>query len=513
MRLRPKTKHRKKHKLEITSLNNMEMQLKIGDLDEERIKELFRGCGDVVIEHYHFGDGDHVSTVLLTYCVGMCDTQQMSNHILPRLEELFEETQFRNATSIENGRNIPISPLSKDQDIKHLIHSVFGGMLLILFIELGEFYVVNIANPPLRSPEEPNTEASIRGPKDGFVEDLNVNIAIIRKRLKTASLQIEYFVLGHRSGTRVGLLYIKDVINMKFIEDVRERLQKVDIDIILSNNQLEDILADSSISIFPLFDYSGRPDFVVQCLIKGRFLLVVDGSPTVSIAPVNLLELIKAPEDIHFNFAYVTFARVLRLVGLLIALLLPGFYISLVSYNMDQIPFFLLATISNSRVGIPVSPPFELLLVLGLYELFREAGLRLPKAVGQTLTVVGGLIIGDAAIRAGLTSPSMVVIASLVAVARYTLVNQVNSGTITIMSFLIFMISTVFGLFGFFISSFAVLLLLANLKSFGLPYLSPMAPIKLRDVLPAFFMLPWKVRKKRPDMLNTNDTMRQGDNS
>lgn len=298
---------------------------------------------------------------------------------------------------------------------------------------------------------------------------------------------------------------------MDFIEDVRSRIHNITVDKMVSSTELEELISDSSYSIFPLLDYTGRPDYAVQSLLRGRFILITDGSPTVSIAPVNLFLLIKAPEDVHFNFLYVSFARILRIAGLAISLFLPGFYVALISYHQDQIPFLLLATIANSRQGIPMAPPLEILLVLGLYELFREAGVRLPKAVGQTLTVVGGLIIGDAAIRAGLTSPSMVVIASLIAVSKYTLVNQIVSGTVTVVSFFILLSSMLLGLLGFFVASFAVLLHLAKLKSFGLPYLAPISPIKIKEVIPSIVMLPWKLLRKRPEITKTKDRTRLGD--
>ncbi len=503
----------KKQEIQKTREINEADDIPINEIDEDKLHELFHGCSDVVIQKYNFGNNEMKSECVLSYCSGICDTKQINETVLGHLHDLYKITQFKSTSEIDNNKNFPITIISGQQPIRNLVLKVFDGELVIYFSHAHSYFSIDIADPPQRIPSEPNTEVSIRGPKDGFVEEIDINIALIRKRLKTTSLKLENYVIGKRSGTRICLLYIDDVINMQYIEEARQRIQRVDIDIVVSSNELEDILGDSSYSIFPLLDYTGRPDYAVQCLTKGRFIMIVEGSPTVSIAPANLFLLTKAPEDASFNFLYVSFARLLRLVGFIISLLLPGFYISLIAYHPDQLPFFLLATIANSRIGIPLTAAVEIYLIMGLYELFREAGVRLPKAVGQTLTVVGGIVIGDAAIRSGLTSPSMVVIASLVAVSRYTLVNQISSGTITVLSLIILGASTFLGFFGFFVSTFAVLLLLANLKSFGLPFLSPISPIKLKDVLSALISLPWKNRKKRPDMLNTLDTKKQGDNS
>lgn len=482
---------------------------RIRDLDEEGVRELFQDCGDVTIQKFYFDEGKY--PVLLIYCEGLCNSKQITTTIFPKLEKLATKTKFKDEVVIGKLGNLPLIPLASDQGIESLLLHTFDGKLLLFFEEITAFYSIDIANPPQRSPEEPNTEVSVRGPRDGFTEDIHMNIALIRKRLKTNTLAVENYVIGRRSATKVSLLYIKDIVNMQFIEDIKQRLNHIDVDSIISATQLEETATNFIFSIFPVFDYTGRPDYTAQCLIRGRFVLIVDGSPTVSIAPINLLLTIKAPEDAHFNFLYISFARILRIVGLLISIFLPGFYIALVSYHQDQIPFLLLATISNSRTGIPLAPPLEIILVLALYELFREAGVRLPKAVGQTLTVVGGLIIGDAAIKAGLTSPSMVVIASLIAVSKYTLVNQIVSGVVTLVSFIILIFSMFLGLFGFFISSFAVLLILANKTSFGLPYLAPISPIKMSDFLQTVLMKPWKLFNKRPDILKTDDSTRQRD--
>ena len=342
--------------------------------------------------------------------------------------------------------------------------SVYAGQLILFFENTQESYSLDISAPPNRSPEESSTETSIKGPRDGFTEDVITNIALIRKRLITPSLCCEKISLGRRSNTTVALLYLEDVMNESILQEARDRLQSVDVDAVISSSQLEEVLTGRKYSLFPLLNYTGRPDFVADSLLRGRFSVIVNGSPMVLVAPANLTFLLNSPEDVHNPIYYLIFERILRLFGLLIAVFLPGLWISVSSYNLDQIPYQLVATISASRMGLPLSGPMDFIIMLMLFELFREAGARLPKAVGQTVTVVGGLIVGDAAIRSGITSPTTLFTTSISTIAMYTLVNQSLAGTVTIMRIIILLISTIFGMYGFMISLMGLVLYMTTLE-------------------------------------------------
>src|SRR5690606_18514342 len=237
-----------------------------------------------------------------------------------------------------------------------------------------------------------------------FTEEIDTNIALIRKRIKTAQLYSESFKLGTISNTDVSLLYLQNKANPDILEEVRKRLTEFNSENVSSSGQLEQWLSDSTFSLFPLFDYTTRPDFAIQSMIRGRFCLIVSGSPTVLIGPINLFELLKSPEDVHFPYYFVLFGRLIRIIGLVISIFLPGFWVSLSSVNIDQLPFALLATVVVSREGLPLPIGIEAIFILALFELIREAGIRMPTVVGQTVSIVGGIIIGDAAIRAGLAS-------------------------------------------------------------------------------------------------------------
>ncbi|WP_051331078.1 spore germination protein [Aneurinibacillus terranovensis] len=337
-----------------------------------------------------------------------------------------------------------------------------------------------------------------------------MNVALVRKRLKTNTLTYEQFIVGKRSHTKAGLLFIKDIVRPEVIDEVKRRFSRIDIDAVFSSQELIELISERPTSLFPLYNHTGRPDHVVASLVRGRFAILLDGTPTAIIAPMNLMALIKSPEDVHTHYLFVSFERLFRIAGLIVSLFFPGFYIAISTYHPDQIPLSLLATIATSRKGVPIPTPLEAIIMLLLFELFREAGARLPNAVGQTLSVVGGLIIGDAAIRAGLTSPSMIVVISTTAVANFTLVNQAMIGTITVLRMIILLISSIMGVFGFTLSVIFIVVYLSNLRSFGIPYLSPVSPITFGDLIPAFLRPPIKKIRQRSKILNPIDKTRRG---
>lgn len=462
-------------------------------IDLDTFRALVKPCQDV-FEHTIGIGGSREHLAGLFYCDGMIDSKMFHMSLLPTLENwrLFPEkrgTVDGEHDGYDHPRRIFIK-LDADEP-SHLFARLFSGSVIVTFAGDPCFYEYNIANQPARSPEESTMELSLKGPRDGFVEQLSVNVALVRKRLRTPNLHIEYFKLGTDSQTEIALMHMSNQAPDGLLDEVRRRIRTIQIPSLNGAGQLEELLSDRPLSMFPLLDYVGRPDFVVQSLMKGRFAILVDGTPASLIGPGNMLLLIKSPEDTHLPFYYVSLERVLRMLGLFLALFLPGFWIAISAYNTDQIPFTLLATVTMSRVGLPLSATMEMFLMLTLFEVFREAGVRLPRPVGQTVSVVGGLIIGDAAIRAGMTSPTMLVVAAVSAVSTFTLVNQSLAGGVTLMRIFVLILSSAFGMFGFFVGMFGLLLYLCSLDSFGQPYLTPIAPFRFKDMFAALLQKPW----------------------
>ncbi|MDF2659088.1 MAG: gerXA [Paenibacillus sp.] len=469
--------------------------------DEANLRDLFTLCADVNFEKYELsGSNDSApASVLLIYCSGMCNNADIDRYVLPGILELYRKHTISSSMQLEEHLKLRTRPVDDHLHSENMVRDIFSGQLLLRFEPLGKLFAIDLADPPKRTTEEPNTEVSVRGPKDGFTEEVSVNLALIRKRLKSNQLAVESFTFGNETETKVYLLYMNNKILPEIASEIRCRLAKVKRTELISSTQLEETLA--GFSLFPLFAYTGRPDFAVNSLMHGRFILLVNGSPTASIAPVTLSFLLNTSEDAHTLNIFVMFTRMMRLVGLLLSLFLPGFWIALLAYHQDQIPFSLLATLVISRQGVPLPVPLEAFVMLLLFELFREAGMRLPSAFGQTLSVVGGLIIGQAAISAGITAPGILVIVAISVLATFTLVNQHMVGIVSLLRVGVLLISGFLGMFGFLFSLLAIALYLVNLKSFGIYYMEPLAPPSLKDVWKVWFRIPWGRQFKVPGIL------------
>lgn len=468
----------------------------------DTLQQLFKRSADIQFQYYTF----HSHSVVFITCEAMIDLQLLNEVIVPRVRLVCNHLSD---SSLEQATDsyLHVPGLSKPQTKEELITLVYTGNVLLYFEEEGTLFASDIKNKPNRKPEETRLEIPVKGPRDNFIEDITVNIALLRKRLPTNSLCVEKFELGRRSKTAVALLYFDDIASPETLKQIQKQLQKIDIDIVFSGELLvEDIKKKSK--LFPRSDYTGRPDNAIQALARGRFIIMVDGVAYAVIIPVNLFLLLKTPEDNENPIIYSSIQRLLRVISLFIGLLLPSFWLALTTFHQNQLPLQLLATVVQANQGLPFPSVFEMLLMLGLFELFREAGLRLPSVIGSTIGVVGGLIIGDAAIRAGLTSPAMIVIIAASTIASYTLVNQSVVTAISILRVFSILLTGFLGLFGFYLSFFFILLYLSNIRTFGIPYMNITADLSWSTVKKTLLRLPPAAYKERPHKLAPKDKTR-----
>jgi hypothetical protein len=460
------------------------------------LKRMFNYSSDIEIKV----DQCQERPAIFVYCRPLTDASLIATLQLPSMDT---------ANSIYQTLQLEVR--KKDSiDKETMEEAIFSGRLMVI-PEGDSIYFYDISKTPTRQPDESVAEVSIRGAKDGFVEDITINLGLIRKRLRTSSLIVENYSIGKRTNTRVALLYIKDVINEQVLRDIQGRLGALDVDILTSTSMLMEYLMEQKFALIPPVNYSGRADFVVESINQGRFAIVVDGAPTVLIAPANLSFLFKTPEDANTSFYFASLERMLRILGLFTTTFLPGFYTALITHNVGQLPLPLIATITVSRLGLPFSPLIEVLLMLVMFELFKEGGARLPKGIGQTVAVLGGLIIGDAAIRGGITSPTMLVIIGITAISSFTLVNQSLSGNIFFIRVFVLIFSYAMGIYGFFISLMFVFLYLTKLKSFGVPILADISSPEGKDILSTIIRLPYSFMKKRSSSLFIKDGTRSGE--
>ncbi|WP_198516344.1 spore germination protein [Lysinibacillus xylanilyticus] len=469
------------------------------ELNLKSLKSLFRRSHDVLFQEYFFQQ----QKVHLIKCDAMIDEHLLQTVIVHRVQSLFTATSEEMLEEhIQNNLHVP--HLQKIASKDEVITRVYKGHVLLYFEDMNLLYSSYIAKKPNREPKETTLELVVKGPRDDFIEDVFINIALIRKRLPTNSLSVETYELGKRSKTTVAVLYFEDIVNQSILDKIKLQLQRIDTDIVFSGDLLMERIEQSA-KIIPRHDYTGRPDFAVQALSRGRIIIIVDGVSYAIITPANSMLLFKSGEDNEYPIFVSSMERILRIVAILISVLLPGFWLALSTYHQEQLPSILLATVVESRTGLPFPTILETLMMLFMFEIFREANIHLPNVISGSISVVGGLIIGDAAIKSGITSPSMIVVIATSSIAAYTLVNQSIVTAMSILRLIIVFASAFLGLFGFFISVFFILLYTANLRVLGVPYLNMGADLNWQDIKRSLFRLSPAGYRTRPKFLNVQD--------
>lgn len=467
------------------------------------LREVFINSADVKFQTYTFRQ----QKIHFITCESMVDQQLLQEVVVERIHLFYEELQDDSLEAALFTR-LHLPGLQQIKKLDDAIPLVYRGNVL-LFLEKERLLLASdIAKKPNRNPEETRLEVLVKGPRDNFIEDVSINIALIRKRLPTNSLCVEKMEIGKRSKTSVAIMYFDDIANPETLNEIKGQLSKIDTDIVFSGEILMEHV-NKPAKLFPRTEYTGRPDQAVQALVRGRFLIFVDGVAYGVITPVNLSLLLKSGEDNEYSVIFSSFERLLRLSGIGLGLLLPAFWLALTTFHQNQLPLQLLATIVQANSGLPFTSALEMFLMLLMFELFREAGLRLPSAIGGTISVVGGLIIGDAAIRAGVTSPAMIVIIAISTIATFTLVNQSLVTAVSILRVFFIILTAFFGLFGFFIALFFTILYLTDIRIFGVPYINIATNLEWSTIQKTILRLPSTSYYKRPDMLHPIDKTRR----
>lgn len=361
-------------------------------------------------------------------------------------------------------------------DYNTLIDNLLSGGTVFLLDGNDKFFSIYSGATEGRTVGEPSSQTVIKGPKEGFVERIDINIALIRKRIKNKDLRVEQLVLGTVSHTQIALMYIDKIAEKEIVDEIKNRLYKIKIDNLAESNYIEELIKDDRYTFFPTFFNSERPDAIAAGLIEGRIAILVDGTPFVITAPTVMAEFFQASEDYYNNFTVSSFIRLIRLICFFLALLVPALYIALITFNQEVIPTSLLISIAAQREGLPFPAFIEALLMELTFEVLREAGVRMPRVIGPTVSIVGGLVLGQAAVEAGIVSAVMVVLVSITAIASLAISNYAMSNAVRLLRFFLMILATVLGLYGVFMGMILILLHLCKLKSIGVPYLTPFAP-------------------------------------
>lgn len=504
-------KHRPRQGAEVKEVHYLSAEL---DENIRLLKQIFSDCSDVSFREFYIGTPARIKGLVI-FVEGLVEKQMLNNNLLKSLMydlpnlPVAEQINKDNAAKVIKERLMPFGEAAETADMIEMVNLILAGDAAFLIDGSGKALMPCTKGWDKRSVEEPETETVVRGPREGFTESLRTNTVLIRRRIKSTRLKMENMKIGLLTKTDINIAWIEGIADNRVVQEVRDRLGRINTDSILESGYLEEFIEDAPFSLFPMVNYTERPDKVAAALLEGRVAILTDTTPMVLLAPVTFVEFLQSTEDYYLKYFYASFLRLLRIVTLNIALLLPALYVAIVTYHQELLPTPLLISIAAAREGVPFPAFVEALLMETTFEVLREAGVRLPRPVGQAVSIVGALVIGEAAVTAGLVSPAMVIVVALTAIASFTIPSYSGSFAIRLMRFPIMAAAAVLGLFGIMAALLALLIHLCSLRSFGVPYVSPIAPTSWRDLKDVIVRVPWWKMFTRPRLIGYKEPDRQ----
>lgn len=439
----------------------------------------------------------------LSFVKSLIDEKIIQDNILPSLLD-------KPIGSFEDIKKmVPIANIEISKDINSIEEKLFSGnIMLTIGSNEMQFAFISAVKEVVRSLAPPEVEFSVVGPKESFVESIGQNLNLIRKRIPIKELIIDELTVGSLSKTKVAIIHISGIADNENVKTVKQRIKDLEFDLITDSSYLVQLISDNQNSPFPQLLDTERPDRVAAILAEGKIAVVVDGSPQILIAPTTLVEFFSSFEDYFLNWVLASFFRLIRLFAVAFSILITPIYVATLSYHYELIPKDLLITLVSSRRLIPLPPILEALFLELTIELLREAGARLPTKVGQTIGIVGGIVIGTASVEAGLTSNVLLIIVALAALASFTTPVYKMGNTIRLLRFPFLLFAELWGLMGVAVCFCFLLTHLLRLTSLGRPFLEPLYPPRMSDIRDAFVRLPFSQLSLRPSYLRTADPTR-----
>lgn len=410
----------------------------------------------------------------------------------------------------ETFLNSMLTEISREvHDLKRLYEGISIGETALLIDGTAKAILCETKGWVTRSITEPEAETTIRGAREGFVENLRVNTSLIRRRIRSPNLWIENLQVGKLTRTEVAFAYIKGLAGEKLLEELRSRLENISIDGILESGAIEELIRDHPYSVFPTVFRTERPDRVAAAILEGRVAVLTSGTPFVLVVPADLPMFLQAPDDYNEVWPIGSFIRVLRALSFLASIFLPGIYVAVLNYHLELLPTSLLLTIQATREGVPFPVVAEILIMEAAFEVLREAGIRLPRVIGPAISIVGALILGEAAIRAGIVSPGVVIIVAFTAIASFSSPTFSMAIAARILRFGMIILGAFLGLLGIQFGLLLMIVHLVSLRSLGYPYMAPYGPFIWRDMKDSLLRAFWWMQLTRPKLLGFREPVRQ----
>ncbi|NHN33780.1 spore germination protein [Paenibacillus agricola] len=461
----------------------------------DQITERLGQSPDFVCQEFELKPGWGFSCIYISTIVS---TEQIDELMLKPIMERSQDGEDSHDPMNWLKSLIPNAQSKECSEASVGVRNLLEGYCLLI-PTLGDYYLsYDVSKVPNRNVSEPTTEASIRGPREGFVEDIARNVALIRKRLKTEHLVFELLVIGTETKTNVYLTYVDNVAQAQVVDEFRRRLRSIHTDSILESAYIEEWIQDTTFSPFPQLISTERPDSFVSKLVEGQIGVITDGTPIVLVGPITFFQLFNSPEDYYQRADIATLSRWLRMFAFMLSIFVPALYIAVVSYHQELLPTSLLISLAAQREEVPFPAFVEAMIMMVTFEILREAGLRMPRIAGQSISIVGALVLGQAAVEAGFVSPAMVIFVSLTAISNFVSPNYSFGISQRIIQFSFMFLSGFLGLFGLMCGVYFLLVHLVSLRSFGVKYFTPLAPLVLSDWKDTLVRVPRFMMKRFP---------------
>ncbi|MDR6882465.1 spore germination protein [Bacillus sp. 3255] len=478
----------------------------------QRVKEALGNSSDIIFREVSLSPSG-AQVMGLLYTDGLADQKIINDFVAESvMMDLTDQPQNPLSPSDMFQRlkdfALTIGGIKEFTDFDTLYNSILSGEAVILLDEYDKGVAVSVQGWKDRGVNEPSTESVVRGPHEGFSETLRTNTALVRRKIKDPNLWLESRQIGRVTKTEVAIMFIKGVASDEVIEEVRVRLDRIDIDGILESGYIEELIQDETYTPFPTIKNSERPDVIAAELLEGKVAILVDGTPFVLVVPALFVSFIHAAEDYYQRADISTLVRILRYIGIFITLLFPSLYIAITTFHQEMLPTPLVLGLAAQREGVPIPAFIEALMMEVAFEVLREAGLRMPRVIGPAVSVVGTLVIGQAAVEAGIVSAAMVIVVAVTAISSFIFPSYNMSNTFRMLRLPMMGLAASFGLFGIFVGVIAILLHLCSLRSFGVPYMSPFAPMIALDQKDAIFRFPRWAMFSRPRLISQKNVTR-----
>ncbi len=494
----------KKIRVEVDRLNHQATDEELSQSYEETLeylKEMFRNDDIMQFRELQSKKAGNLRFCLV-YCDGLVDGELIGAQLIRPLMELHLQKQDAITADAILQQVVQSGSGKKVYGYLEIVRAITGGDTLLVVDGLKEGLLFSLKKFDTRSVSEPEGEKIISGPREGFTEALLSNLCMIRRKLRTSRLKMRYYTVGRETQTQLGIAYLDGIVNENILKELYRRLDEIDIDGVLDANYITELVRDNPWSPFRSIGYTERPDVVAGKLLEGRIALFVDGTPVVLTVPYLFIENFQSNEDYYLNFYYTSFSRLLRILGFFLTVLVPAVYIAITAYHQEMLPAPLLIRIAIERQRVPLPAALECFLLLLVFDILRETGLRMPTNVGQTLGIVGALVVGQAAVDAGLVAAPMIIVVAMAGITSL-LIPKMNAPVIYV-RFGILALGTSLGFLGVTLGCALLLAHVLSLHSFGVSQLATGRKLKYQEVKDTIIRAPWWQMRLRPSQLSSD---------